>query len=201
MPFYYLLADCKGQITSQLNRLRELRAKKEEDPYAFYGGEGELNETADNVSIAASETSTKESFFTRYTGKTAGTAKTGASRRTAKNRRREERKKARGKKGTIYEEEYLVRSVGRLLERLENTEPEAVSLIEALLRRKQVEQAYQIQKNFIEVIELLKANIVEIYSISERDRERIDENGMVYYVPEIPVPTIKEFPKKKILDY
>ncbi|GME69118.1 unnamed protein product [[Candida] boidinii] len=196
-----LLADCKGQITSQLNRLRELRTKKEEDPYAFYGGEGELNETADNVSIAASETSTKESFFTRYTGKTSGTAKTGASRRTAKNRRREERKKARGKKGTIYEEEYLVRSVGRLLERLENTEPEAVSLIEALLRRKQVEQAYQIQKNFIEVIELLKANIVEIYSISERDRERIDENGMVYYVPEIPVPTVKEFPKKKILDY
>lgn len=30
-----LLADCKGQINSQLRRLRELRAKKEENPYAF----------------------------------------------------------------------------------------------------------------------------------------------------------------------
>ncbi|AOA62472.1 Elongator complex protein 1 [Komagataella phaffii CBS 7435] len=195
-----LLADCKGQVNSQLNRLRELRAKKQEDPYAFYGDTME-QDTPDNVSIAASETSTKESFFTRYTGKTAGTAKTGASRKTAKNRRREERKKARGKKGTIYEEEYLVKSVGRLIERLENTEAEAVRLIEALIRRNMREQAYQIQKQFVEVLNLLKANIQEIYDIKEKDRERVDDNGMVYYVPEIPVPTIRDFPEKLVLKF
>ncbi|GME73990.1 unnamed protein product [Ambrosiozyma monospora] len=196
-----LLADCKGQINSQLKRLRELRAKKQEDPFAFYGDAGENADTPDNVSIAASETSTKESFFTRYTGKTAGTAKTGASRRTAKNRRREERKKARGKKGTIYEEEYLIKSVGRLIERLEKTESEAIRLIEALLRRNMNEQAYQIQKNYVEVMEILKENVVEIYSMNERDRERIDERGMVYLIPEIPVPTIKDFAKLNVLDY
>lgn len=195
-----LVADCKGQINSQLRRLRELRAKKEQDPYAFFG-EMEDSEAADNVSIAASETSTKESFFTRYTGKTSGTAKTGASRRTAKNKRREERKRARGKKGTIYEEEYLVKSVGRLVERLQQTKAEAVRLIEGLLRRNKREQAYQIQKNFIDVLEELKLNIVEIYTISEKDRERIDENGEVYYIPEIPVPVIPEFEKKQSLDY
>lgn len=90
-----LLADCKGQINSQLRRLRELRTKKRGRSLCFYGQE---TEQADDVSIAPSETSTKESFFTRYTGKTGGTAKTGASRRTAKNKRREERKRARGKK-------------------------------------------------------------------------------------------------------
>jgi hypothetical protein len=37
--------------------------------------------------------------------------------RSSKTRRREERKKARGKKGTIYEEEYLVGSLKRLYER------------------------------------------------------------------------------------
>lgn len=195
-----LIADCSGQLKSQLNRLRELREKKAEDPYAFYGQVEDTN-TADDVSIAPSETSTKESFFTRYTGKTGGTAKTGASRRTAKNKRREERKKARGKKGTIYEEEYLVRSVGRLVERLEQTKPEAIRLIEGLIRRGKREQAYQIQKNFVELIAQLKTDIVEIYNISEKDRERIDENGEVYYIPEIPVPEIPEFPKKQTLDY
>lgn len=37
--------------------------------------------------------------------------------RTSKTKRREERKKARGKKGTIYEEEYIVGSLKRLYER------------------------------------------------------------------------------------
>ncbi|CAM9011860.1 hypothetical protein WICANDRAFT_30525 [Wickerhamomyces anomalus NRRL Y-366-8] len=195
-----LIADCKGQLTSQLKRLRELRTKKAEDPYAFFG-QIEDSDAADNVSVAPSETSTKESFFTRYTGKTGGTAKTGASRRTAKNKRREERKRARGKKGTIYEEEYLVQSIGRLIERLDQTKPEAIRLIEGLLRRGKREQAYQVQKNFVELIEDLRANIVEIYNISEKDRERIDENGEVYYIPEIPVPTITDFPKKATLDF
>jgi elongator complex protein 1 len=180
--------------------LRELRTKKAEDPYAFYGQIEDSN-AADDVSIAPSETSTKESFFTRYTGKTGGTAKTGASRRTAKNKRREERKKARGKKGTIYEEEYLVRSVGRLVERLEQTKPEAVRLIEGLIRRGMREQAYQIQTKFVELLAELKADAFEIYNISEKDRERIDENGEVYYIAEIPVPEIPDFPKKQTLNY
>ncbi|SCU94409.1 LAME_0F07360g1_1 [Lachancea meyersii CBS 8951] len=193
-----LLADCKGQVTSQLRRLRELRQKKDEDPYVFYGQE---TEQADDISIAASETSTKESFFTRYTGKTGGTAKTGASRRTAKNKRREERKRARGKKGTIYEEEYLIQSIGRLIERLSHTEPDAILLIEALLRRGRREEAQLIQKNFVETMTLLKDNVVEIYSINEKDRERVDEEGNIYHIPEIPVPDIKPFPTRQIIDF
>ncbi|KAL6947049.1 Elongator subunit iki3 [Hanseniaspora vineae] len=193
-----LLADCKGQVNSQVKRLRELREKKEQDPYAFYGEEVDQ---ADDVSIAPSETSTRESFFTRYTGKTGGTAQTGTSRKTAKNKRRQERKKARGKKGTIYEEEYLVRSIGRLIDRLQTSQPDAVRLIEGLLRRHKMEQAYQIQKNYTEVLDLLKQNVVEIYTISEKDRERIDDNGEVYYIEEIPVPKIEDFPVNKVIDY
>lgn len=195
-----LLADCKGQMNSQLRRLQELRAKKQEDPFSFYGTPDDLD-TPDNVSVAASETSTAPSFFTRYTGKTSGTAKTGASRRTAKNRKREERKKAKGRKGTIYEEEYLIRSVGRLLERLDQTQPDAIRLIEGLIRRHMKEQAYQIQKNWIELLDFLRENIDEIHNMSERDRERIDDNGEVYLIPEIPAPKINEFPKKNILDF
>ena len=74
-------------------------------------------------------------------------------------------------------------------------------MIEGLLRRNKREQAYQIQKNFIELIGLLKENVVEIYTISAKDRERVDEEGQTYYLPEIPVPEIKEFSKKNIIDF
>lgn len=193
-----LLADCEKQVQSQLKRLRELRSKKEQDPYAFYGQEVE---ESDDVSIAPSETSTKESFFTRYTGKTGGTAKTGASRRTQKNKRREERKRARGKKGTIYEEEYLIKSIGRLIERLDQTRSDALKLISGLCRRGMLMQAHQIQKSFVDVIQLLKDNVVEIYTLSERDRERVNDNGEVYYVPEIPTPQVADFPKCNVVDF
>lgn len=196
-----LLADCKGQIESQLKRLRELREKKSLDPYAFYGESGENENTPDNVSIAPSETSTKESFFTRYTGKTSGTAKTGASRRTAKNKRREERKRARGKKGTIYEEEYLISSIGRLIDRLEVTKPDTIKLLEAMVQRNMISQAHLIQTSFVSLLQLLKDNVVEIYTVDKRDRERLDDNGVVYYVDEIPIPSIKDFPVLDVLDF
>ena len=95
----------------------------------------------------------------------------------------------------------MVQSIGRLIERLEQTKPDATKLIDGLCRRNKREQAYQIQKNFIEVLDLLKENVKEIYNISEKDRERIDENGEVYYIPEIPVPEIKDFEKNKVVDF
>lgn len=196
-----LLADFKGQLNSQLNRLRDLRTKKKEDPYGFYGIPADDADAPDNVSIAPSEGSTAASFFTRYTGKTAGTAKTGASRKTSKNRKREERKRAKGRKGTIYEEEYLIRSVGRLIERMDQTQPDGLKLINSLIRRNMKQKAYQIQKNWVELVEFLKLHIDEIHKMEIRDRERIDDNGEVYLIPEIPVPKITDFPIKQTLDY
>ncbi|CAH6722011.1 elongator complex protein 1 [[Candida] jaroonii] len=196
-----LLADFKGQVNSQLKRLRELRTKKKEDPYAFYGIPNDDLDTPDNVSVAASEYSANPSFFTRYTGKTQGTAKTGASRKTAKNRKREERKRAKGRKGTIYEEEYLIKSVGRLIERMDQTHPDAINLIDNLIKRSMKPQAYQIQKSWVDLIDLLRENIEEIYKMEERDRERIDDNGELYLIPEIPIPNINDFPIKHTLDY
>lgn len=196
-----LVADFNKQLNSQLNRLRELRLKKETDPFAFYDNDI-LTDQRDDISIVASETSTKESFFTRYTGKTSGTAKTGVSRKTLKNKRREERKKAKGKKGTVYEEEYLIQSVGRLVDRLATTIPDLRALIEILIRRDKFEQAILIQKNVCEVVVFLKQNIVEIYTISEKDRQRVNEDtGEVYLVDEIPAPKVPEFAKFELIDY
>lgn len=200
-----LLADCNSQIKSQVNRINELRTKKAEDPNAFFAdvdgsGHNDLD-IPDNVSIAASETSTAPSFFTKYTGKTGSTAKTGASRRTAKNRRREERKRARGKQGSIYEEEYLVNSMGRLIDRLHEMQPNAVRLIDGLLRRSMRTHAYTIQTAYSEIMELLVGCADRVFVLSERDRERYDDEGNVYYIPQIVVPTVTPFPKSDILNY
>ena len=102
-----LLADCKSQLHAQVPRILDLRAKKAEDPLSFF--DGDINGNADipdNVSLAPTDASTAGggSLFTRYTNRT-GTVDTNATRKTSKNRRREERKRARGKKGSVYEDE------------------------------------------------------------------------------------------------
>lgn len=63
------------------------------------------------------------------------------------------------------------------------------------------EKAYQIQKNWNELVSFLKDHIEEIHKMEERDRERIDDNGEIYLIPEIPVPKINDFPIKQTLDY
>lgn len=160
-----LLADCKSQLNAQVPRIRELRAKKAEDPLAFF--DGDVNDGADvpdNVSLAPTDASTAGggSLFTRYTNRT-GTVGTNATRRTSKNRRREERKKARGKKGSIYEEEYLINSVGRLIDRVNAVNEEVDRLIVGLMRRGMRERAGAVQNAMVEVVDLCKGCIKEVF--------------------------------------
>jgi len=169
-----LLAECRAQLLAQVPRIRELRLKALADPLAFYegerGGDGEL---PDDVSVAASSRiSTSKSLFTRYTGKgsqgqSIGTAGTGVSRATSKNRRREERKRARGKKGSVYEEEYLVASVGRLIERVESVRGEVGRLIAGLVRRGMWERARAIEGSLAEVVGMCQACIPEVFGTQE----------------------------------
>ncbi|KAH6605033.1 hypothetical protein Trco_006740 [Trichoderma cornu-damae] len=163
------LADCKGQLRAQVPRVAELRLKAAEDPLAFYEGEraGGLD-LPDDVSVAASSrVSTSASLFTRYTGKagSVGTAGTGVSRATSKNRRREEKKRARGRKGTVYEEEYLVNSVRRLVERVEATKSEVERLIFALARRGMAERARAAEALMAEVTEACESAVREVFAL------------------------------------
>ncbi|KAK9453026.1 IKI3 family-domain-containing protein [Dipodascopsis uninucleata] len=195
-----LLSDCRGQFTSQMIRLRELRKRKTEDPMSYFEGQEDPN-IPDNVSLAPSEMSTAASFFTRYTGKTGGTAHTGVSRKTSKNRRREERKRARGKKGSIYEEEYLVNSIRRMIERLHDTKQDARQLVEGLLRRTMRERAIEIQRGYINILDSLSREVNEVFTVSEKDRERMDDDGNIYLLPEQSIPVVSEFEKLSILDF
>lgn len=170
-----LLADCKAQLKAQVPRILELRRKAAEDPLGFYegerpgGGGGAEGDLPDDVSVAASSRlSTSASLFTRYTGKdgggSVGTAGTGVSRATSKNRKREEKKRARGRKGTVYEEEYLVNSVRRLVERVGSVEADGVAaLVAALFRRAMQEQARAVEALLAEVLEGCRVAAAQVW--------------------------------------
>lgn len=185
------LSDCTSQLNSQVRRLRLVREKRAEDQLGHALAATDL---ADDVSLAPTETTnTNASFFTRYTDKTGGTAQTGASRRTTKNRRRAERKKARGKKGTIYEEDYLVGSVTRLIVRVNETQPELQGLVDAMTRRNMPIYVAQLVQSFDVLTETLKENVDEIFDVKDEDLQRFDDNGELYVLEK---PTRPPFPAK-----
>ena len=159
-----LLADCRSQLHAQIPRIRELRTKKAEDPLAFF--DGDVNGGADipdNVSLATTDASTMAgTLLTRYTNRT-GTVGTNATRRTSKNRRKEERKRARGKKGSVYEEEYLVNSVGRLIDRVNSVNGQVERLVGGLMRRGMRERAGAVEDAMVEVVELCKGCLDEVF--------------------------------------
>jgi elongator complex protein 1 len=163
-----LLAEMRTQLSAQIPRLRELRQKKAEDPMAFLeggeGGGGGGDDIPDNISLAATDASTSGgTFMTRYTNRSTGTLATNATRKTSKNRRREERKRARGKKGTVYEEEYLVNSIARLIERLNSVGEDVERLIEGLMRRTMRERAIAVDAAYKDVLEACRECMAEVF--------------------------------------
>ena len=177
-----LLADCKAQLRAQVPRIQELRAKKAQDPLAFFddGGDGGAD-VPDDVSLAATTTTDASTaggtLLTRYTNRT-GTVGTNATRKTSKNRRREERKRARGKKGSVYEEEYLVNSVARLIERINSVNGEVGRLVFGLMRRGMRERAVAVENAMVEVVGLCKGCLDEVFKKEDQNVKKaiaIDE--------------------------
>lgn len=162
-----LLAEMKTQLQHQIPRLRELRQKRLEDPMAFLdgGGAGDNPDIPDDISLAPTDATTSAgTFMTRYTNQSMGTLATNATRKTSKGKRREERKRARGKKGTVYEEEYLVNSIERLIERLNSTCEDVTNLVEGLMRRTMRERAVAVETAYVEVQDAVKGCVEEVFS-------------------------------------
>lgn len=180
------LADCKAQLRAQVPRIEELRRKAIEDPLAFYEGErpSAFADIPDDVSMASSRVSTSASLFTRYTGKagSVGTLDSRVSRATSKNRKREEKKRARGRKGTVYEAEYLVNSVRRLVERVEGTKGEVERLVFGLMRRGMAERARAVEALMVETVEACGAAVREVFGSPQEqllEQQQSGEEGRI----------------------
>lgn len=137
---------------------------------AFFEGDGPGIDAPDDISVVATDITTSASLFTRYTAQTKDTRGTRAS---SKNRRREERKKARGKKGTVYEEEYLVNSLGRLVARVEDTRGDVEKLVRALMVCGMRIEARECQRGFAGLVEEIRGCVGEIAGDSETGRETV----------------------------
>ena len=208
-----LLADCRNQLLAQVPRIRELRIRRTNDPLGFYGGDptgGADGDIPDNVSIAPTDASTMagRTLFTRYTGTST------SSRKTSKTRRREQRKRAKGKKGTVYEEEYLVSSVRRLIEKVNGTVEEVETLVLAMLRRGMRERAALVERNMDEVLTMCRDCLEEVFEADKTtasvqgqnappsaDMQGTFEGGFDAGNGEKPkeAPSVKEFKKLSLL--
>lgn len=135
----------------------------------FEGTAAEGTDFPDNISLAPTDASTSAgTFMTRYTNRSTGTLASNATRKTSKNRRREERKRARGKKGSVYEEEYLINSIGRLIERANSVSEEVTRLVEGLMRRAMRERAVAVENAMSEVAEMCRSCVPEVFQVEAK---------------------------------
>ncbi|KAF9237879.1 pol II transcription elongation factor [Melanogaster broomeanus] len=120
------LAEIRDHLHKQVARLAELRLKKAEEPDAFYGTE---DANLHNVDVMT-DVSMAPSMFTRYTVAASATSKASNS----KTKRKMERKVGSGRKGTVDEEEYLLKSVCKLVTRCTAARVEVKKLLPHLLQ-------------------------------------------------------------------
>lgn len=139
------ITEMREQIRKQASRLQELRLKRIEEPGkciylvpswwrfscclissdvwltpvyivldAFFGTE---DPALANVDVMT-DVSMAPTAFTRYTVAPSTVSRT--SKRSSRSKRKLERKAGSGRKGTVDEEEYLLKSVGKLVDRFKN---------------------------------------------------------------------------------
>ncbi|KAI0752776.1 IkappaB kinase complex IKAP component [Daedaleopsis nitida] len=123
------LGEMREQLRKQVARVRELRVRKIEEPDAFYGVE---DTDLHNVDVMT-DISMAPTMFTRYTVAPSAVSKT-SSKRSSRSKRKLERKVGSGRKGTVDEEEYLLRSVSKLVTRFNTTQADSAALLPHLLQ-------------------------------------------------------------------
>ncbi|TFY59586.1 hypothetical protein EVJ58_g5682 [Rhodofomes roseus] len=121
--------EMREQLRKQVARLRELRVRKVEEPDAFYGVEDVALHDVDVMT----DVSMAPTTFTRYTQAPSSVSRT-TSKRSSRSKRKLERKVGSGRKGTVDEEEYLLKSVTKLVGRFNTTQADAASLLSHLLQ-------------------------------------------------------------------
>ncbi|EIN06431.1 IkappaB kinase complex IKAP component [Punctularia strigosozonata HHB-11173 SS5] len=151
--------EMRDQLRKQLNRIRELRIKKVEEPDAFYGTE---DAGLHNVDVMT-DISMPGTAFTRYTR--APTTASRASKLSSRSKRKMERKIGSGRKGTVDEEEYLLASVSKLVARFTAVQGDARSLLPHLFELTEEHRAHgsELQSEVSQFEEDLKSAVEEIW--------------------------------------
>ncbi|WWC91266.1 uncharacterized protein L201_006209 [Kwoniella dendrophila CBS 6074] len=125
--------EMEGQLDKEVNRLKELKKIRENDPESFYIVDTEP--AIEGVDVVTNAT-TAVTGFTRYTVApttvfSQATKLTGMTGMTGRSKK--QKKKATGRKGTIDEYEYLINSLSKLLIRVDEKSSEAIALLRHLI--------------------------------------------------------------------
>ncbi|KAL7752203.1 putative elongator complex protein 1 [Sorochytrium milnesiophthora] len=144
-------------------RLVACRREKEERSRAEMERLGK-DERLDDIDVM-SDTTSMMSTFTGLTLATAtmSTRSGRSSRSSGKARRKEERKRHAGKKGSIYEEAYLVDSCRRLTERANQLVPDVAALTQALMQFAYVDEAQAVQTRYEQLLLHMRERVPVIF--------------------------------------
>ncbi|KNF04737.1 hypothetical protein PSTG_02219 [Puccinia striiformis f. sp. tritici PST-78] len=132
-------------LTKQVERLDELKLARETNPDLFFltQKEGEeANDALEGVDAMTEATTIFRTDYSRYTqgvqksGQSAMSSRSGrSSGKSSKMRKKEAKKKAAGKKGSIYEEEYLLNTLVKVCtQKLPTVQNTVGSLLPALVQ-------------------------------------------------------------------
>ncbi|KAJ1727708.1 putative elongator complex protein 1 [Coemansia biformis] len=175
-------------ITTKLARLREVRATPLEvivNAHAMMQ-RADGDDALDNVDVM-SDTASMASQFSTFTGTVTNATSnvTGSTaRRISKSRikKKEERRRIRGKKGSIYEESYLVDSISKLVDRVRVNQSAVHDVCLVLIQFARPHVAQKLQKEFAALVLIVLDNADYVFD-QQRVQLQMGENG----VPE-PVP-------------
>ena len=147
------LSEMHAQLTAQRKRLQEIRSKSKEHQ------EKDENtasiDVPDDISLAI--TNESASIFTRYTN----VSQTSKVSSRAKQKRKEERKRALGKRGSIYEKEYLLNSLNRLITKSTHILEDLQSLLRISNFMHLDENALQCRESYLSLCDELQKSILE----------------------------------------
>jgi len=189
--------------TKQASRLVEIRIEKQkklESGEIFKMDERTLDGSTNNNNIdILPDTMSMASKFTGFTAytlanslMTAATASVNTGKGGRK-RRKLQRKMMKGKKGSIYEEGYLINSLRKTIQRLDDIHESVKSLCQALLQFNKVDEARELQEiYFNNAIMIIRPQIDQIF-IPTPIPETIEQirARLMSSVP-IAAPTIQE---------
>ncbi|KAI8318166.1 hypothetical protein GQ54DRAFT_336428 [Martensiomyces pterosporus] len=142
---------CEG-FRAKVARLEEVRSKPLETQInrmaMLAGAEGGADGSLDNIDVMSDRTSMASQFSTfSATVTNASSRMTGSTaRKISKNKRKAERRKVRGKKGSIYEEAYLVDSLSKLIDRIRVHQSAVRDMNLALIKFNKLPMASQLQR-------------------------------------------------------
>ncbi|KAF8522598.1 IkappaB kinase complex IKAP component [Hysterangium stoloniferum] len=188
------IAEVRDLLNKQVGRLDELVVKKLAEPDIFYGVE---DSNLENVDVMT-DVSNPGTMYTRYT--VANTA-SDRSRRTSRSKRKLDRKA--GRKGTVEEEEYLLKSLTKLGARLDVILTDTRQLLPhmMMLSTEHVLEARDLQREVEALEDAMRTGIERIWTEREQASASVPSGDSVAepsvkLTDKVPKPSLVEAPWK-----